>query len=346
MPHFCRVEKFLTAWQVKALETKHRYCKEKRQADRIKTILYLNLGDSFEEVAKRLLLDDSTLRNYHAEYMEGGIEKLLTDDYTGGQSRLSDNQMKQLDQHLDEHTYSSSKEIGAYIEKRYGITYTTEGIKDILYRMNYSYKKPKHLPGKADRDAQEKFIEEYERLKENKKARDKIYFMDGTHPLHNSQLGYGWIKRGEEKFIKANTGRDRININGAYNIEEHKVIVREDESINGQSTVALLEQMLKEQPLGMLYIILDNARYYHSKPVMEFLAKSKRIQFMYLPPYSPNLNLIERLWKFMKEKITRLKYYEKFSEFKRKIMGFFKNIKIYTKELESRMTENFQLFPT
>jgi len=86
----------------------------------------------------------------------------------------------------------------------------------------------------------------------------------------------------------------RVNINGAYDIAAHKVIIREDESINSQSTIALLEQMLKEQPLGLLYIILDNAKYYRSRIVKDFLEKNQRIQFVFLPPYSPNLNLIER----------------------------------------------------
>ena len=126
--------------------------------------------------------------------------------------------------------------------------------------------------------------------------------MDGVHPLHNSQPAYGWIKKGKEQVLKSNTGRMRVNLNGAYNIENHKAIIREDESINSQSTIALLEQMLKEQPLGMLYIILDNAKYYRSQLVKDFLIKTKEYKFVFLPPYSPNLNLIERLWKFFKKK--------------------------------------------
>ena len=213
----------------------------------------------------------------------------------------------------------------------------------LLHRLGFTYKKPKHIPGKANKQLQKEFIQSYGQLKENKADEDTIYFMDGVHPLHNSQPAYGWIKKGKEQTLKTNTGRQRININGAYDIENHKVIIREDESINAQSTIALLEQMLKEQPLGMLYIILDNARYYRSKLVQEFITKNSRIQFVFLPPYSPNLNIIERLWKLFKKKTTYNEYYEKFSVFKEKCMDFFENIDQYKNELKSLMTDNFQI---
>ena len=132
----------------------------------------------------------------------------------------------------------------------------------------------------------------------------------------------------------------------AYDIENQKVVAREDKSVNAQSTIALLEQMLKEQPFGLLYVILDNARYYRSRLVQGFLEENPRIRFMFLPPYSPNLNIIERLWKFFKKQLTYNKYTEKFSVFKKNSMGFFQNIEKYKAELQTLMTDNFELIDT
>lgn len=334
---------FLSEEQIKLLEQKHRHCKEKRQADRIKTILGLNKGYEYKEISSLLLLDDSTLRNYYVEYVEGGIEKLVSDDYSGGTSRLSFEELQQLDEHLQEHIYTSSKEIKAYIEKEFGIVYTTEGVKNILSRLNFSYKKPKHIPGKADAEKQKQFLKEYDALKATKQAEDKIYFMDGCHPRHNSIAAYGWIKKGKEKQLKANTGRARLNINGAYNAEDNKVIVREDESINAQSTLSLLEQIMVVQVSGIIYLIADNAKYYRSKKVKEFLEKNPRVKILFLPPYSPNLNLIERLWLFFKKKRLWNRYYEKYDEFKKECMTFFENIQLYEHELKTLMVDNFQL---
>ena len=334
---------FLTSSQVQALEEKHRTCKNKRQADRIKTILSLNSGYDYKLIAEILLLDDSTLRNYYAEYIEGGIKRLLEDNYTGGTSRLSCEQLKELDLHLQAHTYISSKEIKAYIEKKFGIIYTTEGVKSILYRLGFSYKKAKHIPGKADRAKQEAFLKEYEALKTKKQAEDKIYFMDGCHPLHNSIAAYGWIKKGTEKELKANTGRKRLNINGPYNAEDNRVIIREDESINADSTLSLIQQIMLLQSTGMIYIIADNAKYYRSKKVKEFLEDMPRVKLIFLPPYSPNLNLIERLWLFFKKKRLWNRYYEHYAEFKKECISFFENIQIYEAEMKTLMKDNFQI---
>jgi transposase len=149
-------------------------------------------------------------------------------------------------------------------------------------------------------------------------------------------------KKGENKTLPSNTGRNRVNINGAYCIENHKLIYRQDESINTQSTIALLDQIKAGQKFGQKIIISDNARYYKSKLLKEYLNKNTRITMEYLPPYSPNLNIIERLWRFIKRKVTYNKYYEKFSVFEEKCCTFFLNLSDFKPELETLMTDNFQ----
>jgi len=335
---------FLTPYQVTAYKQMHGFYRDnQKKSDRIKAILLLNKGFSYEEIAEILLIDDTTVRRWHKIFSTKGIKTLLKDNYSGGTGKLTPDELSELSLHLDQKIYLTAKEICAYVEKEYGVIYTSKGMTSLLHTLGFSYKKPKHVPGKANRQAQEEFIEEYTELKENKAPEDRIYFMDGVHPLHNSQPAFGWIKKGKEAVLKTNTGRQRININGAYDIEKHKVVIREDESINAQSTIALFEQMLKEQPLGMLYIILDNARYYRSKLVQEFILENTRIELVFLPPYSPNLNIIERLWKFFKKKTTYNQYYEKFAVFKETCMGFFQNIEKYKIELETLMTDNFQI---
>jgi len=339
------MKSFLTDNDREYFRKQHRELSDKRYADRIKTILFLDRGDSYSEVSQRLMLDDDTIRNYYHEYAKGGIHKLLKNSYAGKSCYLRENQLKELDGHIQERIYTNSKELVEHIERTYGINYTHDAVKKLLHRLKFVFKKPKHVPGKADPAKQEEFIEDYKQLKATMKPEDNLFFVDAVHPLHNSQPAYGWIKKGKEKGLQSNTGRNRININGAYNIAEHSVTVREDESINAQSTIQLFEHLLEKYPLGMLYIILDNARYYRSKSVADFLEKNPRIKLKFLPPYSPNLNLIERLWGFYREKITHNKYCDKFADFKKTTMCFFENIADYKAELEHRITENFQRMP-
>lgn len=315
--------------------------KDKRIADRLKTILFLNRGFSYDQISDLLLLDENTVRNNYALYIGQGLSAILAYNYVKPLSYLSEDELEKLDRHLQNKMYLHSKDIRHYIEITYGVTYTLEGVRALLERLNYVYKKTKHLPGKGDLEKQKAFENQYRKLKANKAMVDKIYFMDGVHPLHNSMLCNGWIKKGTEKAIKSNTGRERLNINGACNVEDGEVIIHEDASVNAQSTISLFKKMQEHQTKGTLFVIADNARYYRSKLVAAYIEKNTRIKLIFLPPYSPNLNLIERLWKFYKEKILYDKYYEKFKEFKLKTKMFFENIGVYKEELNTLLKDNF-----
>lgn len=337
---------YLTEEERKSYKALHKSTRRKQDADRIKTILLLDQGYSPQEIAEILLIDEGTVRRWLARFEVSGIKALLEDKYKGKTSKLTQEEQKALSTHLEEHLYLTAKQIATYINHSYGVVYTIKGVTKLLHRLGFCYKKPCHIPGKADAESQEAFVRKYQQLKAEKAREDSIYFMDGVHPLHNSQPAYGWIRKGEKKMLKSNTGRQRLNINGAYNIETHKVVVRTDKSINAQSTVALLKQLLKEQPLGMLYIILDNARYYRSQLVKDFVGTNERIELVFLPAYSPNLNIIERLWRFFKKNITYNRYYEKFSVFEKNCLDFFENIDRYKNELKNLMADNFYILQT
>jgi transposase len=303
--------------------------------------LYLDKGFSYAQIAELLFLDDSTLRRNYEIYIERGIEGLLHFDYKGGLSYLSNDEMKELDMHLQANMYRTAKEIGYYIETKYGIRYSVEGVRDLLGRLNFVFKKTKHLPGKGDVALQKAFVEKYRQLKATKGQEDQIYFTDAVHPLHNSILSEGWIKKGTEKGIKANTGRNRLNINGACNVATVELIIHDDICINAQSTIALFEKLQKHQPKGKIIVIVDNARYYRCTLVNEYLQKNLRIELIFLPPYSPNLNLIERFWKFYKKKILYNKYYETFEEFKKRTFDLLENVADYKDDLLSLLRDNF-----
>jgi len=333
----------LTPSEIIALKQAHRACKDKRAADRIKAVYSLGMGFSVEDVVSILMLDEETLRNYVKRYQSGGINALITDHYLGSFSKLSAIQLQELEAHLEQNTYLTVEAVIAHVAEVYDTAYSVSGMTDLLHRLKFTYKKSKLVPAKADKEKQEYFLNQLEELRASKGKNDPILYMDGVHPQHNTMLAYGWIKKGQDNIIKSNAGRQRININGALDAETHAVITREDERINAQSTIALLEQVEAAYPFAaIIYVICDNARYYRSKLVGQFLETSK-IQLIFLPSYSPNLNLIERLWKFMKKKVLYNKYYEKFDVFKKTTLEFFENIQQYKTELDSLLTNNFHV---
>jgi transposase len=333
----------LPAGELIRLRAEHRQTREKRHADRLKAVILLGSGWAAEQVAEALLIDPDTVRSYFKRYQKGGVRELLSMGYRGGAGWLSDEELIELDLHLREKLYLSAKEVARHVEEHYGVTYSERGMTALLHRLGYVYKKPKLVPGKADAEAQREFLETYEKLKQDKDSEDPIYFMDATHPRHNPVLGYGWIKRGVARELPSNTGRDRLNINGAIDLDRLQPVVRFDQTIDAASTIALFEQIEHANPAAKrIYVICDNARYYRSKAVRHFLQSSK-IELVFLPPYAPNLNLIERYWKFFKKQVLYDRYYDTFGKFRRACERFFENSNAYAAQLRSLLTENFQI---
>lgn len=339
------MDNFLSPTEITGLKLLHKKA-DRKQRDKIKAILMLNKGYEYAEIADILLIDYTTVWRWYEKYVVGGTTELLRDFYLGGTCKLTETQLTQLTEHLDRTMYLTAKEICAFVKKTFKVKYTPKGMTSLLHQLNFTYKKPKHIPGKADIEAQRAFIRRYRKLCKTKASEDKIYFMDGVHPMHNSQPAYGWVRKGKDMVLKSNTGRQRLNLNGAYNLEDHTAIVQETGMINAQATIALLKEILRKQPMGMIHVVLDNARYYRSKHVKAFVECNKRIQLIFLPPYSPNLNVIERLWKFFKKKVIYNTYYEKFAVFRKSCLDFFRRLGKYKIELQTLMTDNFQLIQT
>lgn len=337
------LEYHLTKQELADLRQAHRRARNVREAYRINAVILLGQGRTAADVADALLIDPDTVRHYFKRFKQGGLAELLRMNFVGSEALLDGEQLADLDAHLQTKVYPTAAAVARWVAETFDVHFTVSGMTAVLRRLGYSYKKPKLVPGKADQARQEAHVEEYRKLKENKEEGDVILFMDATHPLHNPVLGGGWIKRGKEMQIKSNTGRQRLNINGAVDIETMTAQVRFDDTINAASTIALFAQIEAAYPeANRITIILDNARYYRSKVVAEYLEHS-RIELKFLPPYSPNLNLIERFWKFFKKQVLYNQYYETFNRFKSACEDFFDQLEIYEKQLRSLLTENFEI---
>ena len=277
----------------KILEEFHRACLDKRTADRIKTILLIADGFTYTQIEKILLLDERTFNRYKKIYIEKGIDGLVENNYQGRQCNLSEKQIEQLKQELESKLYSTAEEVCDFVEKTFGVRYTAEGMVHLLNRLGYRYKKTTVVPGKMDTIKQKNFVKMYKRRFKPPLNDQIVYFLDGSHPTYNSHAGYGWIAVGKCFTIKSQDGRRRINLMGAYEPKNGEVIVIEYETLNQESMIAFLIIIKKRTPEKRIHIILDNARYQIAKAVKE-KAKELGIKLIYLPGYSPNLNLIER----------------------------------------------------
>lgn len=138
-----------------------------------------------------------------------------------------------------------------------------------------------------------------------------------TEFLLEHLVSYGWIKKGKEKLIEASASRTRMNITGALELKEMKIFTQSAETINTESLIDFLNALKKNYVSApRIHIILDQAGY-HTSALLQSFAENNDFVFHYLPPYSPNLNPIERVWKVTNEKVRNNRYFFLQSNFDR-----------------------------
>lgn len=336
---------WLTDEEIMTLRSAHKAESNRRAAYKINAVILLGTGWTLKGVKEALLIDDETLRTYIHKYKESGIKGLIATRYQGRVSLLNEEQKNMLCQELENRVYLTVQEIVDYVSRAFSIDYSVSGMRDLLHRLNYVYKKPTLIPGNPDREAQEEFVEYYERFMDEKAGDEEVLFLDAVHPEHNTMAAYGWIKRGQKKCLHTNSGRQRLNLHGAINIETMDVTLIESETVNADSTIELLETLNQQYPLSRrLHIILDNARYHYSKAVKAYLKDNNKINLVFLPSYSPELNLIERLWRFFKKNVLYNQYYSDVKAFREACVIFFRNIDQHKEKLKVLLGGGFQGF--
>jgi len=196
-------------------------------------------------------------------------------------------------------------------------------VRRFMKKVGLSVRKIGYIPGKATNPdkikEQEKFRQEQLELLlgEAKEGKRAVYFVDAAHFIHRAYLGFIWCF--ERVFLPSPSGRKRFNILGAINAVTQEIIeISNEEYINSESVCQLLDKLASLSLNIPITLVLDNARYQKCHLVRDY-AKELGIELLYLPSYSPHLNLIERLWKWVRNDCLYSKYYETFEDFKQAI---------------------------
>lgn len=330
----------LTPQQKLQLEQMHDSTRDGRVRDRIKAVLLASEGWTQSMISQALRIHESTVARHLSDYV---LSEKLKPENGGSESHLSVTQTMQLIEHLTENTYFHTHQIVDYIQAEFGIAYTVSGMNKWLHHHGFSYKKPKGVPHKFCPEKQQAFIEYYEQLKQ---GNDPILFMDAVHPTQSTQLSYGWIRKGQDKLLSTTGSRTRLNLVGALSLKElDRPLIESYESINSENIVRFFWKLKKEHyPLKQkVHLILDGAGY-HRTELVQNAAKVLNIELHYLPPYSPNLNPIERLWKVMNEHARNNRYFPDKKSFVSAIKNFFDvTLPEVAGSLVSRVTDNFEL---
>lgn len=277
-------------------------------------------------------------------YKEKGFEGLLTNNYGTNKSRLEEHGESILGS-FSQKPPMNTAEAAQRISEMTGINRSEQQVRAFMKRHGLKFIKCGHIPAKADNQAQHQWVETELKpvIQAAQEGQVHLFFCDAAHFVLQPFICSLWCAF--RVFIKASAGRNRINVLGAVNAITKEIVTLSNTTYITSDTLIQFLKMLKEKyndkPIA---IVLDNARYQHCF-VVKTIAKSFGIHLLFLPPYSPNLNIIERLWKFTKKKILYAKYYNNPQQFHQAIQSFFKDInQNFQEELKSLLSLKFQFF--
>jgi len=297
------------------------------------------------QIAELVDVSENTVRKYLKLYRDEGVDALKFVNFHRPQSELCTN-ISSLETYFKEHPPTSIKRAQHDIEELTLLKRShTQVRKFMINSLSMKCRKIGMLPAKADPKEQAEYLKDklQPRLDEAKAGIRDVFFVDAAHFVLSPFLGYLWSV--VKMYIKAPSGRQRFNVLGALNAVTHELItVTNDTYITATEVCSLLEKIAARPFTIPITVFLDNVRYQKCELVFN-AAKRLNIELCHLPTYSPNLNLIERLWRFVKKDCLYSVYYPSFAPFKKAIENCLSQTQTKHKsELKSLLTLRFQTF--
>ncbi len=282
---------------------------------------------------KRLLREGNLLSLFPRKKAKSGRKSKIT-----GADEL-------IIEHLESHDYRSVSHVRKMIEVITGLPISETAARNWLHAHEYKYLKSGSFPAKANPQVQRSFYEKQEKglLELALKGKAAVFHMDAAHFIHGGNFVGGiWCRN--RRFVQTFSGRTRYNVLGAINFSTKEIhTVTNTTYITSTQVVEMLELLAATYTELPIYVFLDNARYQKCSLVTT-RAKELGINLVFLPPYSPNLNLIERLWKYVKKEL-RCSYFDNFNDFRGEIDRILRDTQGEKKAiLEKLMGMNVQLF--
>jgi len=307
-------------------------------------IVLLKCFDTAHNLIEKIAdVSENTVRKYLMLFQQGGIKALEILNFRKGKSKLESFKDIIVRYFTDTPPHTMAQAC-AELEKLTGAQITKKALRQYAKILGLKYRKTGTIPAKADTTVQEEFLnnELQPRLDEAKQGKRTVFFVDAAHFVLGAFLGFLWSFT--RVFVRSPSGRQRFNVLGALNaITKELITVTNNAYITSIQVCELLDKISKSVT-GPITIILDNARYQRCHLVMNH-AKELGIELLFLPSYSPNLNLIERLWKMIKKECLNSRYYENFALFSSTIKNFMETMnQTHQAQLNSLLTLNFQLY--
>jgi transposase len=336
----------LTELDIKLLIQQRDNQNNQRIRERFIAILMLSQNIEIEKIAMLLGKTTKTIENWYKLYQNKGINGLNSFNYKPKQPKLNFNEINQVIIWVIANNPGKVIQVKEYIKNKFKVDYTEDAIRKILRKRNLAWIKPKVVPGKPPtEELQMETVNKYFEMKVSCVPGTVFLFGDGMHLIHQTVLAYCWCDPSCPLVLETNTGRKRLNILGCYNPEIYEFIhLTGEENCNSERVIEFFENILKRyHKAPAIKLILDNAKYFKAAIVRDWLKEHPKFTLEFLPSYSPNLNLIERLWRFIKEELVKNSYCPLYKTFRAKAFRLLNNLDKRVDDFKSLMVEKFQI---
>lgn len=319
--------------------------------DRMNVLYLLNMGYGRQQTAEIVGCHANSVTNYVKMYNSGGLEAVMHLGYSYSRHELH-LVYEQVDEALSQASCSTVSDAGHALCSAFGYNRSKEAVRQLLHRLGYKRRKTGTFPGKIDnfddwQFKQDTFIRKLKELIEQADTKQiDLVFGDAAHFVYGKFSSFCWSK--QIRYQPSGHGRYRINVYGVYDVVTNQVCTMYNEGyIDAGFMVEYLKWLraecyqYKERPL---HLVLDNARYQHCEYVKK-CADGLNITLEFLPGYSPNLNIIERLWKYLK-KILGKQYHNCKDSFEKAVIGLLEALgdELHQEKLRTLLNPVFQRF--
>jgi transposase len=338
--------------QRKAIHRRRQKTRDHRVGMRLSAVLWRDDGKTASEIAHLLGVCMRSVRNWLRLYRKKGLEALCLLHYKGDPGDLTSPQAEKLKAEIQTGRFRCARQVQEWLRTTFALAYSLSGTRRLLQRLGCSFHKTTGFLFKAKRDQQEEFVQKYEADRPAAGEATRRYFVDACHPIWGLELVYScWLLRGQRFLVGMGGGRKRLNILGAYSPQDREYLdLRVPKgTISAAQVIELLTRLRQRHPETKKFILyLDNARYQHARAVREWVEAQKAhgVEFVldFLPAYSPNLNLIERLWKFLRKQALQ-QWHATYEAMQAAVAQVLDHLEEYHDELTALMTERFHLVP-
>ncbi|WP_156890004.1 IS630 family transposase [Planococcus lenghuensis] len=336
--------------EIQELQTVMNSEQERRMFERYQAVRLVLEGKTQKEAAAIIGRTEHTVGSYMAAYKKGGLAGLQRGTSTGRPPKLTAEQRQEL---RDIIAHQTPADVGfparanwtlglavELIERKWGETYSPKGLSQLFDSLGLSFTRPTYTLKKADPEKQAEFRDKtFPDLKKLMDGKiDRLLFEDESMIRDYQAIGSTWFLRGQQRMIPTFGQHKGVKLIGTLDYETGEIICTEEERYGAGTFLRFLEKLLTAYPTGKLVMILDNARIHHAKLIQPFLEENRdRLELVFLPPYSPQLNLMEGVWKWLKEAVIHNVFFGTVQKITLAVRAFLKDVDQRREEVIDRL---------